>query len=74
MGLTLEKLAVRAPFNYDKMTIDSVLESKMIKLLKLDIPTFEVKLPLTFARTHEKILNLQHIGLPHQPERQTQEC
>lgn len=26
------------------------------------------KLPLTVARTHEKILNLQHIGLPRQPE------
>ena len=41
VGLTLKKLAVRAPFTHDKATIDSALESKMIKLPQLNIPTFD---------------------------------
>ena len=41
VGLTLKKLAVRAPFTHDKATFDSAFESKMIKLPKLDIPTFD---------------------------------
>ena len=41
VGLTLKKLAVKAPFTPDKATVDSALENKMIKLPKLDIPTFD---------------------------------
>ena len=41
VGLTLKKLAVKAPITHDKTTTNPALESKMIKLPKLDIPTFD---------------------------------
>ena len=41
VGLTLKKLAVKAPITCDKTTTDPALDSKMIKLPKLDIPTFD---------------------------------
>ena len=41
VGLTLKKLAVKVPFTHDKTTTDPALESKMIKLPKLDISTFD---------------------------------
>ena len=40
-GLTLKQLAVKAPITHDKTTTDPALYSKVIKLPKLDIPTFD---------------------------------
>ena len=41
VGLTLKKLAVKPPITHDKTTTDPAFDSKMIKLPKLDIPTFD---------------------------------